>query len=94
MLRTVISLGKKSQPRIFVEKGEQSYVVPYWISRKGNLCWKIEEVIYVKNRWGFTSMLVEGKWVKSNASTEATAPTPEKPNLKVLPVRFDFPDRL
>ncbi len=72
MMRSVISLGSKSQPRVFVEKTEQPYVVPYWISKKGNLCWKIGEVLYVKNRWGFTSMLVNGKWQRSDATTKAT----------------------
>ena len=67
----VISLGKKTAPRIFVEREGQGYVVPYWISRKGNLCWQIGEVPYVKLKSGFTMMLEKGEWVLSDATTKA-----------------------
>ena len=77
MMRTVISLGSKSQSRIFVDKGDQSYVVPYWISKKGNLCWKIGETLYVKLRNGFTIMLENGEWVPSDAKTKATTTNAE-----------------
>ena len=74
-MKSVISLGKKTQPRIFVKKEDQEYVVPYWISKKGNLCWKINETVYVKLRNGFVMMLENGEWVPSDAKTEATVET-------------------
>jgi hypothetical protein len=71
-MSNVISLGKKTQPRIFVEKDGVTYVTPYWISRKGNLCWKINDVVYVKRPNGFVMMLEEGLWIPADATTEAT----------------------
>ena len=77
MMRSVVSLGSKSQPRIFVEKDETTYVVPYWISKKGNLCWKIKETLYVKLRNGFVMMLEDGEWVPADARTKATVNSAE-----------------
>lgn len=71
------------QTRIFVKKdvSGQEYLVPSWISKKGNLCWKIGETVYVKLRNGFTMMLVDPKnneWVPTDAHTKAKAPASQK----------------
>ena len=77
MMKSVVSLGSKSQSKIFVEKGDTTFVVPFWISKKGNLCWKIHETLYVKLRNGFVMMLEDGEWVPADARTKATVNTAE-----------------
>lgn len=62
--------------RILVKEdlsGEE-HLVPYWISQKGNLCWRIGEIVYVKMKSGFTMMLEtpdSNKWIPSNCHTKA-----------------------
>lgn len=53
--------------------GEEQ-AVPYWISARGNLCWKIGEVLYVKMKSGYTSMLIDSEWQRSNMHTRAKTP--------------------
>jgi len=74
-MQTVTQLGRRSQSRIFVQRGNEAFVTPYWISKKGNLCWKIHEVLYVKLQNGHIMMLnEEGVWVPADATTKATVP--------------------
>jgi len=72
-MQSLIALGKRSQSRIFVERGNEAFVTPYWISKKGNLCWKIHDTLYVKLKNGHTLMLQNGVWGPSDATTKATA---------------------
>ena len=93
-MSTIVSLGRKTQPRIFVQKDDITYVVPYWISRKGNLCWKIEETLYVKLKSGFVMMLENGEWIPADATTKATVQSPEgEPETKTFK-RFEFPTKV
>lgn len=74
-----IILGKPGR-RIFVNKGNQEYLVPYWISGKGNLCWQIDQTVYVKLKNGFTMMNEKDKWGPADAATKATIQTSQEAN--------------
>ncbi len=67
--------------------------MPSWISKKGNLCWKIKETLYVKLKNGYTIMLKGKDWMPVDTSTKAKAPTqrPEEPEDYKL---MQFPDTL
>ena len=75
VIRMVISLGKPGQ-RIFVERNGEEYATPFWITKRGNLAWKIYDQLYVKNREGKVFMLKGGKWVPGDTKTDAKAPDP------------------
>jgi len=50
-------------------------LVEYWISAKGNLCWKHNGKVYVKLRSNFTMMTLENQsnWVPADCHTQAKA---------------------
>lgn len=84
----------KGHNRIVVKRDGEEWIVPSWISEKGNLCWKIGEILYVKRLDGKTSMLQNGKWVPSNAETKAKAPEPTVKRPEEPVKRMEFPDTL
>jgi hypothetical protein len=86
----VVSLGKKTESRIVVKKGDTIYYAPYWISKKGNLCWRINNILYVKLQSGFVMMLENGEWIPADAETEALAPGKPEPAPEYIK-RFEFP---
>ncbi len=51
----------------------QKQLVDYWISAKGNLCWKHNNHVYVKLTSGFTMMTPEGlnNWTPADCHTKA-----------------------
>ena len=60
----------------------KEHFVEYWLSQKGNLCWRIGETLYVKMKSGFTMMLEnpeQNKWIRSNAHTKAKIQSAEIP---------------
>ena len=77
-----------------VVKEDQSgkeHFVEYWVSAKNNLCWKIDETIYVKMRSGFTMMLADpeqNKWIRSNAHTKAKVPQATIPKAEIETTRL------
>lgn len=89
MLRAV-----KGTRRIYVIRGTEEWVVPYWITKRGNLAWRIGETLYVKRPDGFTMMLEDGEWLPADAHTPAKAPTPRPPEPEAHIRRFEFPDTL
>ena len=69
-----------------VVKEDQSgkeHFVEYWLSQKGNLAWKIGETVYVKLRSGYTSMLVDGEWKRSDYHTTARVPKATMPATEI-----------
>ena len=66
-------------------------LVEYWISKKGNMCWKIDETVYVKMRSGFTMMLADpdqNKWIRSNVHTKAKVPSASIEKAEIQKVRL------
>jgi len=55
------------------DKSGATRLVTFWISMKGNLCWKHNGKIYVKLHSGFTMMTEENEsnWIPSNVHTRA-----------------------
>lgn len=91
-LKMVFSVKGPGQ-RIFVQRGFEQWIVPSWVSGKGNLAWKLGETLYVKLQDGTTRMLENGKWLPSDAHTEAKAPTPRSPEPESYKL-MQFPDTL
>lgn len=83
----------KGSNRIFVERNGEEWVVPSWITKRGNLAWRIRDGLFIKNLAGEVFELKGNKWIPSNADTKAVAP---KPTVKrPEPVkRMEFPDTL
>jgi len=63
--------------------GGDEFFVPYWISSRGNLCWKNGEILYVKLKNGYTSMLVDGEWKRADHHTTAKVPSPSIPKAEI-----------
>lgn len=71
----------------------EEHLVEYWISQKGNLCWKFEGKLFVKLRSGFTMMLADpdsNKWVPSNVHTKARVPRAELPKAEIPETKLIF----
>lgn len=53
----------------------ETFLVDYWISAKGNLCWKHNGNVYVKLKTGFVMMTPEDQsnWVPADCHTRAKA---------------------
>ncbi len=57
------------------DESEETFLVDYWISAKGNLCWKHNNKVYVKLKSGYTMMTQEDQsnWTPSDRHTRAKA---------------------
>ena len=93
-MKQLVSLGKPGINRIIVQRGSTGYITPYWISKKGNLCWRLADVLYVKRPDGFVMMKKDGQWIPADAVTTTSAPGRQA----VKPVKtkdtYPFPDRI
>ena len=65
------------------DQSGKEYFVEYWVSQKGNLCWRIEETLFVKLQNGHTSMLIDGNWKKANIHTKAKIQSAELPKAEL-----------
>ena len=70
-------MGDEVMSRIMIKKDEsqETFLVDYWISAKGNLCWKHNGNVYVKLKAGYTMMTPENlsNWVPADTHTRAKA---------------------
>ena len=74
----------KGKNRIFVFIGDQEYLVPCWHSMKGNLCWKINGILYVKRINGSISKKEQGKrWTTADFVTTKAKALESEPEPKV-----------
>jgi hypothetical protein len=65
----------KGQNRIYVKTETTDYLIPSFISRKGNLCFQLGETLYCKMKNGFVLMLQGQKWITAEGvTTKARAP--------------------
>jgi len=64
-----------SRIEIKEDKTETTHLVEYWISAKGNLCWKHNNKVYVKLQSGYIMMTQENlsNWIPADAHTKAKA---------------------
>ena len=64
-----------SRIQIKEDESGKTYLVDYWISAKGNLCWKHNGNVYVKMQSGYTMMTQENlsNWVPADTHTKAKA---------------------
>jgi len=68
-------------------------LVDFWISQKGNLCWKLDGFIFVKLKSGYTMMSLEDEslWVPSDVHTAAKVAEVaalSKPQYNTAPLTF------
>ena len=65
-----------SRIQVTNDKTGETHLAEYWISQKGNLCWRLGGSTYAKTKSGSTTMLLEGQssWVPSDYHTVAKAP--------------------
>ena len=61
--------------RILVTDAETSikYLIPSWVSEKGNLCFELNGALHFKTKSGYIGKKSGDKWVKAHVTTKATA---------------------
>ena len=79
-----------SRIQVTNDKTGETHLAEYWISQKGNLCWRLGGTLYAKTKSGSTKMTLKGQssWVSSDYHTAAKAPMIEVEAPKSEPTKL------